>query len=226
MTEEPEADVDVLILAGDINVKGRVEWINEQAEKFEHVIYVTGNHEYYSSNISTLDAKLNDNLDPRIHFLQNSSVKINEVWFHGTTLWTDMGHPADHYFINDGMNDFHVIRYGTNYRKFRCNDAAMVHHRAMEFLKKNVKEGDVVITHHAPSFESSLECYRDTPLQPAFATDLSDFMLDNKPKFWVHGHMHNTSDYKIGDTNVLCNPRGYYGVEVNHEFDVNKTFAV
>jgi hypothetical protein len=26
---------------------------------------------------------------------------------------------------------------------------------------------------------------------------------------WTHGHMHNTSDYLMGDTRVVCNPRGY-----------------
>jgi predicted phosphohydrolase len=226
MTEEPAADVDVLILAGDINVKGRVEWINEQAGRFEHVIYVTGNHEYYNSNISHLDNQLKEDLDPRIHLLQNSSVKIEGTWFHGTTLWTDCGTPSDKYFLNIGMNDFRCIRYGESYRRFRSEDAGLVHHKSMQYLKRNVKEGDVVITHHAPSFKSSPDCYIGTSLQPAFATDLSSFMVDYKPKYWIHGHMHNTSDYNIGGTNVLCNPRGYYAVELNPEFDVNKTFEV
>lgn len=30
-------------------------------------------------------------------------------------------------------------------------------------------------------------------------------------KLWVHGHMHNASDYVIGDTRVVCNPKGYPG---------------
>jgi predicted NBD/HSP70 family sugar kinase len=28
-------------------------------------------------------------------------------------------------------------------------------------------------------------------------------------KCWVHGHTHSTHDYMIGNTRVLCNPRGY-----------------
>ena len=101
-----------------------------------------------------------------------------------------------------------------------------MHHKSIEYLKKNVNPGDVVITHHAPSFKSSLECFISTPLNPAYATDLSDFMLDYKPKYWIHGHMHNTSDYKIGGTNILCNPRGYTPRELNHEFDINKTLEI
>ena len=225
LSEQPAADTDVLILAGDITYKNRVDWINEQAERFEHVIYVTGNHEYYKSNISHTDEYLADDLDPRVHFLQNDSVKIEDTWFHGTTLWTDMGTPADEYFISKGMSDFRVIRKGPDYRRFRPNDAKMLHHRSMMYLKKNVKEGDVVVTHHAPSFKSSLDHFIGSPLNPAYATDLSNFMMDHKPKFWIHGHMHNTSDYKIAGTNVLCNPRGYVHEE-NFEFDINKTFEV
>ena len=48
--------------------------------------------------------------------------------------------------------------------------------------------------------------------------------MDYKPKFWIHGHMHNTSDYMIAGTNVLCNPRGYN--DENFEFDVNKIFEI
>ena len=223
--EDPTPDVDVLVLAGDITYKNRVDWINEQAEKFEHVIYVTGNHEYYKSNISHTDEYLADDLDPRIHFLRNSSVKIEDTWFHGATLWTDMGTPADEYFIAKGMNDFRIIRKGADYKRFRPNDAKLLHHESMMFLQKNVKQGDVVVTHHAPSFKSSLDCFIGSPLNPAYATDLSNFIMDYKPKFWIHGHMHNTSDYKIAGTNILCNPRGY-AHEENFEFDVNKTFEV
>ena len=218
--------IDVLILAGDINIKHRVEWINEQASRFEHVIYVTGNHEYYKSNISNADAYIEEDLDPRVHFLQDSSVKIEDTWFHGTTLWTDMGTPIDQYFISKGMSDFRVIRHGESYSRFRPNQAAEMHHKSMEYLKKNVKEHDVVITHHAPSFKSSLECFIGNELNPAYATDLSEFILIYKPKYWIHGHMHNTSDYRIGGTNILCNPRGYTPSEINHEFDINKTFEV
>jgi hypothetical protein len=31
--------------------------------------------------------------------------------------------------------------------------------------------------------------------------------------------MHNTSDYLIGKTRVVCNPFGYEGIEVNVDWD-------
>lgn len=224
----PKGDADVLILAGDIDIKGRVEWINAQLENFEHVIYVTGNHEYYRSNITHLEERIEEDLDPRIHFLQNSSVKIENTVFHGTTLWTDMK-PEDEWFANKGMADFSVIRIDEDFRRFTAYDSKLAHYAAMDYLKNSVNEGDVIITHHAPSFKSSLDCFIGSTLNPAFATDLSEFMFIYKPSFWVHGHMHNTSDYTIGGTNVLCNPRGYPvgdGENENREFDVNKTFEI
>ena len=48
----------------------------------------------------------------------------------------------------------------------------------------------------------------------AYYSDLSEFILDRPCiKLWVHGHMHDTFDYMIGSTRVVCNPRGYAGHE-------------
>jgi predicted phosphodiesterase len=53
----------------------------------------------------------------------------------------------------------------------------------------------------------------------AIASDIhlefGPIMLHNRPqiRLWVHGHMHNASDYMLGTTRVVCNPRGYTGYE-------------
>jgi hypothetical protein len=47
-----------------------------------------------------------------------------------------------------------------------------------------------------------------------YASDLSEDILDNENiRVWVHGHMHDPVDYKIGETRVLANPRGYVPYE-------------
>ena len=43
----------------------------------------------------------------------------------------------------------------------------------------------------------------------------------SRAPLWVHGHTHDSADYTIGATRVLCNPRGYSGVELNPRFDPN-----
>jgi Icc-related predicted phosphoesterase len=30
-----------------------------------------------------------------------------------------------------------------------------------------------------------------------------------QPALWVHGHVHNSCDYRVGATRVVCNPHGY-----------------
>ena len=87
--------------------------------------------------------------------------------------------------------------------------------KTVEYIKQMVDaNGDrkcVVVGHHAPSFQSIGEQYKnDTLMNGGYASDLSEFILDRPQiKLWTHGHMHQTFDYMIGGTRVVCNPRGY-----------------
>jgi Icc-related predicted phosphoesterase len=73
----------------------------------------------------------------------------------------------------------------------------------------------VVVGHHAPSEQSVAEMYKhDTLMNGNFFSNLEQFILDRPQiELWTHGHMHNSSDYTIGTTRVVCNPRGYIGHE-------------
>jgi len=39
-------------------------------------------------------------------------------------------------------------------------------------------------------------------------SDLSSEIERWQPDLWVHGHVHDSFDYRVGRTRVLCNPRG------------------
>lgn len=222
LREEPKP-ADVLILAGDITIKNRVEWVNIQANRFNHVIMIMGNHEFYRQNLDNTFRKTQENLDPKVHLLQNESVTIDGVTFHGTTLWTDMnnGDPMTYLEANGGMNDFRLVRADNGTSRFSAERSHKEHNVARVFLNESIQEGDVVITHHAPTMLSIADEFRGQRLNGAYASDLSDIMFDRKPALWFHGHVHNTFDYMIGDTRVLCNPRGYEGHELNPDFNVN-----
>ena len=73
----------------------------------------------------------------------------------------------------------------------------------------------IVVGHHAPSSASVAQMYRsETLLNGAFRSELDQFIQDRPQiRVWCHGHMHNASDYMIGETRVVCNPRGYAGHE-------------
>ena len=77
----------------------------------------------------------------------------------------------------------------------------------------------VVVGHHTPSYQSIMGRYVGDKLNGAYASDLTDF-IETHPqiKLWTHGHIHNSADYMIGSTRILCNPRGYYGYEENENF--------
>lgn len=83
----------ILVAAGDISegIKG-VEWL----KNFDcDIVYVTGNHEYYHTDINDLDKEIELYIKAHrlnnIHFLNNKSVIINEIKFLGCSLWTSLG---------------------------------------------------------------------------------------------------------------------------------------
>jgi hypothetical protein len=77
-----------------------------------------------------------------------------------------------------------------------------------------------MVGHHAPTYQSVHPMYaNDNLMNGMFYSELSEFILDHPQiKLWVHGHMHNKSDYMVGETRIVCNPRGYIG----HEYQAEK----
>jgi Icc-related predicted phosphoesterase len=102
--------------------------------------------------------------------------------------------------------------------KFSVEDSMQDHDKMLDYIKYAVDDKSkkfVVCTHHAPTFNSVAEWFKhDTLMNGAFASDLSEFIMDRPQiKLWTHGHMHNVSDYMMGETRVVCNPRGYVKYE-------------
>jgi 2',3'-cyclic-nucleotide 2'-phosphodiesterase (5'-nucleotidase family) len=97
-----------------------------------------------------------------------------------------------------------------------------------EIVKSHVDKPVVVITHMGPTHMSINEKYRNEKYtNGAYVSDLSNLILDNPNiKAWVHGHVHDPVDYMVGDTRVMCNPRGYLPYEGDNGFDPNFTFEV
>jgi Icc-related predicted phosphoesterase len=43
-------------------------------------------------------------------------------------------------------------------------------------------------------------------------------MDSNRAPLWVHGHMHESYDYEVYGSRVVCNPRGYAPNALNPDF--------
>lgn len=219
-------DADVLVLAGDIFVYNTYrklsqiesithEFFNKCIEKYENIVYVLGNHEFYNGEIDEVKAGVRS-LFPNIHLLDDEIVRINGMKFIGSTLWTDVNNnnPVTSRIIRTNMNDFQVIKHGDE--RFTPEHSYNIHKKSIDFISKEVNEECIVVTHHSPSVLSVDEKYNrnchDLQINHGYYTNLETFIMDNtKIKLWIHGHMHNQSDYEIGETRVVCNPLGYYG---------------
>lgn len=212
------AGAELVILAGDTNLgtKG-VDWVRSAIPAIP-VLYLLGNHEYYNGSYprtlhKILDAAKNCN----IHVLENRAVTFDHVTFHGCTLWTDFalfGDPVVYGRIcQDRMNDYRMIRKDPSYSRLRSIDTCGIHHASVRWLKASLEASEtrrnVVITHHAPGIRSLSDEYRDDPVSAAYASDLEHLIREYQPEYWIHGHIHASSDYRIGATRVICNPHGY-----------------
>ena len=227
----PSADeIDVVIAAGDLatGVVG-VMWL---ARHFPDTpcIYVPGNHEFYGKrryrrHIEKMKAKAEE-LGPRVFVMDNEQVVVGNVRFLGATLWTDFDlygtWPLSIGAAQAEMNDYKEIEL-VQQQRLTAEDTRKFHQESRFFLTEALRRPHdgptVVVTHHAPSEMSSHARYRGSPLNPAYASRLEPLMLEFEPALWVHGHMHDSSDYVIGETRVICNPRGYVGHELNPNFN-------
>jgi Icc-related predicted phosphoesterase len=207
------------------------DFFKEVCNEFPHVIYICGNHEHYNGDITQTYDNLYRKFDylPNLHIMDNSIFHFGNVTFFGGTLWTDMNKsdPITLWDIKNYMNDFQIIKNsarmlgGYKPAKFTPEDSVNLHYEFLEKLKKVLENNEynkiVVVGHHAPSKQSIHELYKNQTISNgAYSSNLDDFIIDNpKIKLWIHGHTHHPFDYMIGQTRVVCNPRGYIGYEEN-----------
>jgi Icc-related predicted phosphoesterase len=221
---------ELLILAGDILCAHHLKkngylneiyrkFIRECSENYDNVLYVKGNHEYYSYNYEGADKVLREALPDNFHLLDNETIKIGDVCFLGFTMWTDFfnENPIEMMDAQMYMNDYKSIRIGANYRKLNTNDVIEFHRTSRAYLEQQLEalknERVFVISHHAPSPQCIASAYKNFRCNGAFCSNLDELILNNQNlQNWVFGHVHTCFDFNIGQCRLVANPRGY-----NHE---------
>lgn len=182
------------------------------------MIYILGNHEYYKGSYpKTLNKIKSAAENTNIHVLEDSFLDIEDIRFHGCTLWTDfalLGNSVEAgMYCQPKMNDYKMIKRDPSYSKMRTVDTFKIHqfskHWLNESLENSTKEKNIVVTHHAPSLLSVPDNFKNDLLTSAYASNLDDFITKHQPDFWFHGHIHTPCRYSIGKTKVICNPHGY-----------------
>jgi Icc-related predicted phosphoesterase len=216
--EVQAVDADVVVVAGDVHIGLQgLEWLQAHFPRTP-VVYVLGNHEYYGQSVPELTDRVRRSAaGSDVHVLEREAVRIGGVTFLGCTLWTDFrlyGDPvAAEREAALRLTDYRRTRVRARNRRLRPADTARLHRVSLDWLKTAL-DGQrtspvVVVTHHAPSPRSLKPRHVGKPLSAAFASDLEPFVYDCGATLWVHGHVHDACDYVIGNTRVLCNPRGY-----------------
>jgi len=214
----PDVGADLVILAGDTHVG--TEGVAWAAANFagRPVIYVPGNHEYYGEAFPRhLTALRRAARGTDVHVLDRTRLDVDGIRVLGCTLWTDFGLNGDRRAAREVartmMWDYQQIRIAPQLRPARPGDSERWHRRARAWLATELAASDrstVVVSHHAPSGRSTPATDADHPFNPAYASDLESLMTDDRaPTLWIHGHIHHARDYVVGETRVVCNPRGY-----------------
>lgn len=208
--------------------RAAASWLRDPARFDDKpILQIAGNHEYYGAVLDQEQIEMRRQAnDHGIHFLDCDEVAIAGVRFLGCTLWTDFrlridnpgfaGQPvrllSDRYrsmtACSRYLADYSAIRIddpltsnsrGT--RRLVPMDTLQLHRRHRSWLRRKLAEPfdgpTVVVTHHAPHRKS---------LAPRFAEDWASggFVNEMLPEFfevpslWVHGHTHDSFDYRVG----------------------------
>ena len=235
---------DLVLLAGDIHTQRRgPRWA---ADTFTApVAMILGNHEAYGDSLTaSIAAQRKSAVASAAGRRHPVRVLERETWTmaaaDGTpvrviaaTLWTDFalfGAARQDRMMDDAhhaMNDFQMIRTTAGLfkqeRPLTPSDCLRLHRESRAFLESELAQPfdgvTIVMTHHAPSGRSLPESRHGDPINAAYASDLEALIERTQPQLWVHGHIHASSDYHIGSTRVVCNPRGYFPSHLNPDFN-------
>ncbi len=156
-------------------------------------ITVSGNHDYYGKYYQG-------------PYHDMKYMRVGGVLIIAATLWTDFNKddPLAHDYVGRGLNDFHLIK---NFNTRICYETHKLHRQFIE--DNSTLKPDIIVTHHSPSYRSVHPQFVGSPLNAGFASDMDEVVEKSGAKLWVHGHMHDPSDYYIGETRVIANPCGY-----------------
>lgn len=120
------------------------------------------------------------------------------------------------------LSDHRAIRYKTVERiqKFTTANALSTHESEKRWLEdqleKRYQGKTIVVTHHAPHPISIPSKFPDSPIGPAFYSDLEDLIVKYDIDLWIYGHTHSNLDDVVADTRIVSNQAGYPGEHIKH----------
>lgn len=217
---------DILVVAGDAmeRLPRALAWLRETAPTTAPIVYVPGNHDCWRLRWPRdLGPAHEQAAGFGIHLLaEGEAVELAGTRFIGATLWTD--HALDPRLVavaraeydHGAMRDRLRItstHWGV-YARWLSRDGIAAHRRHRVAIEARLADPfagpTVVVTHHAPHPRSLPDKRWSEPNDASYASDLGEVLLGpDAPALWIHGHVHVASDYHVGGTRIVANPRGY-----------------
>jgi hypothetical protein len=160
---------------------------------------------------------------PGVTVLDNEHVEFDGIRFFGTTLWSNFEERSEASLnaVRRRMGEFFFVKTRRidvdgreSLAKYRPEDALAAFDTSWLALKDFVagqgSKRTVIISHHAPSLQGLNPRHAGNGLDGAYARNLDERItaLSAVP-VWVHGHTHIKRTYRIGDTVVHANCRGF-----------------
>jgi Icc-related predicted phosphoesterase len=192
-------ECETLILPGDLCEAHDNKWVNclnLLAEHYKTVLVVLGNHEHYNTRHIVLERQI-ALLKPNVRVLRRQVIEIEGFTFTGSTLWYPKRYLPEH---KKQIGDFYSIE---------GSEAWILDQNRQDIEFFRSVSADVFITHHLPSYLSNHPRFVGSCLTPFFVCDIEDIIKERQPRAVVHGHSHDKTQYKLGNTSIYCNPRGY-----------------
>jgi predicted phosphodiesterase len=226
-------DADILILAGDIGYvtdahRDRyVSLLMHFKSKYKHVIFVAGNHEYYTSKnydrVTITNELYKIAQETGTIFLEKDTVTIDGIKFYGTTLWTAIDKPA-----TKMMADFdNAFKDQYDYLGEFVDSTRWLNNSLTNELKNpSGCHTQIIITHHLPSallIHERFKSYNNT----GFCSNVLSTLPINNVNYWFCGHTHERMFNKCGNTQLIVNPYGYPNEKMQRYTIVDdKTFTI
>jgi metallophosphoesterase superfamily enzyme len=218
-----------LALLGDIGKPFTDEYqrfIENQANMFEYVFVIMGNHEYYNSHktVDTIIEKARQVCAnfPNVHLLERETFDLtDEITILGCTLWSPLDRTTS-FFLND-MNHIHIRQNGVRksldritYFSWHIRDVSWLQHELKNIATRNRKA--VILTHHGPLLDMSGK-FIGSKYNSGFVSDLSHLFVPPAIAF-ASGHVHSNSDVVLNGIRSVSNALGYPGEETGYKEDV------
>lgn len=191
---------DILILAGDIGSFYKYEqlffFLDNIVGHFKHVVYVPGNHEYYTppayvplgmDELENVKSRLGDSFE-NLSILDRGSLVIGDHCIVGATLWSDLKCELPKYIVR-----IHQFTTSIYKRKF-AEDVTYIK-RMIEHCKENNLKM-ICVTHHPPTKKVLYDTTKKREkFKSLYASELDHLLDGDVVKTWMCGHVHKNFDF-------------------------------